>query len=120
MQDEDRPPNPRRGRDAEQPRRPRRRHDRPVHQAGGAVRLDNLRDSATHYYLIIAEDQLYVFAQGSVALYDLLLQKANTIRLGDHLPARVLPISSRPPRDLHVLVDAEFNNLREAVRGLKI
>ncbi len=82
--------------------------------------LDNLRDSATHYYLIISEDQLYVFAQGSVSLYDLLLAVATSTRLVDHLPARVLPLSSRPPRDLHVLVDAEFGNLREALRGLQI
>ncbi len=82
--------------------------------------LDNLRDSAAHYYQIISEDELYVFAQGSVSLFDLLLVHANGTRLVDHLPARVLPLSSRPPRDLHVLVDAEFNNVRDALRGLQL
>src|SRR5262249_2744299 len=82
--------------------------------------LDNLRDCAVHYYQVISEDLLYIFAQASITLYDKLLQAATGHALKDRLPARVLPLSSRPPKDLHILVDTEFKNLRQALRDLKI
>ena len=80
--------------------------------------LDNLRDCAIHYYQVMSEDLLYIFAQGSVSLYDYLFRLASGQSLKDRLPARVLPLSSKPPKDLHLLVDQEFKNLRQALKDL--
>ena len=78
--------------------------------------LDNLRDSAVHYYQVVSEDMLYVFAQGSVGLYDRLLYESTSRSLKQRMPARVLPVSSRPPKDIELLIDADFQELRQAIR----
>ena len=82
--------------------------------------LDNLRDASIHYYQSLAEDMLYIFAQGSVTLFDYLHQRACGVPLKELLPARVLPISSRPPKDLHLLVDEQFNAIRDALREMRL
>lgn len=74
--------------------------------------LDNLRDSAMHYYQIISEDILYIFAQGAVTLFDKLIRRRTGKCLLDYLPDRVLPISSHPPQSLQFVIDQEFENLR--------
>lgn len=78
--------------------------------------LDNLRDSATHYYQEVSEPMLYVFAQASVSLFNELIRKATGKGLLDFLPGRVLPISSIPPQQLGRVLDDEFNRLRELLR----
>jgi hypothetical protein len=70
--------------------------------------LDAQRDQAAHYYIDISEDVLYVHAQSGVTLFDTLLQKRFSKRLADFLPSRVLPVSTRPPRDLSVLLNSEL------------
>lgn len=70
--------------------------------------LDAQRDQAAHYYLDISEDVLYVHAQSAVTLFDALIGRAFKRKLADALPSRVLPISTRPPRDLAVLLSSEL------------
>lgn len=70
--------------------------------------LDAQRDQAAHYYVEVSEDVLYVHAQSAVTLFDTLLKRAFGRSLADALPSRVLPISTRPPRDLMVLLSAEL------------
>ena len=70
--------------------------------------LDAQRDQAAHYYIDISEDVLYVHAQSGVTLFDILLHKSFSKRLADFLPSRVLPVSTRPPRDLSVLLNSEL------------
>jgi hypothetical protein len=82
--------------------------------------LDNLRDSAVHYYQVVSEDVLYIFAQGAVTLYDRMLCENTSQSLKARLPARILPLSSRPPKDLHLLIDDEFQRLREALRDKEL
>lgn len=82
--------------------------------------LDNLRDAATHYYQVITEDVLYIFAQGAVTLFDFLHERACGTQLSELLPARILPLSSRPPRDLHLLMDDEFKAMRDALREMRM
>ena len=82
--------------------------------------LDNLRDSAVHYYQVVSEDVLYLFAQGAVTLFDRMLCENTSQSLKSRLPARILPLSSRPPKDLHLLIDDEFQRLREALRSKKV
>lgn len=79
--------------------------------------LDNLRDSAVHYYQLITEDMLYTFAQGAVTLFDELIRTATGKSLIEFLPERVLPISGHPPRDVCLLVDSEFQTLKRLVEA---
>ena len=73
--------------------------------------LDAQRDQAAHYYIDISEDLLYVHAQSGVTLFDTLLQKGFSKRLADFLPSRVLPISTRPPKDLSLLLNSELEGV---------
>ena len=73
--------------------------------------LDALRDTSIHYYQEISEDLLYIQAQAAVTLFDDLLKVAFKEKLGDLIPDRVLPISTRPPKDLQVLIDSELRQV---------
>ena len=68
--------------------------------------LDAQRDQAAHYYVEMSEDILYVHAQSSVTLFSEVLRKVFGFVLSERLPSRILPVSTRPPRDLVAL----FNN----------
>ncbi|CAN0447019.1 unnamed protein product, partial [Phaeothamnion confervicola] len=70
--------------------------------------LDAQRDQAAHYYVEVSEDVLYVHAQSAVTLFNELLKRTFKRTLGDSLPSRVLPISTRPPRDLTILLTSEL------------
>lgn len=78
--------------------------------------LDNLRDSAMHYYQEISEPMLYIFAQASVSLFNDLIRKTTGKGLLDYLPGRVLPICSIPPQQLGRVLDEEFTRLRELLQ----
>jgi uncharacterized protein YutE (UPF0331/DUF86 family) len=73
--------------------------------------LDAQRDQAAHYYIEISEDVLYVHAQSGVTLFDELLVRTFNKRLADSLPSRVLPVSTRPPRDLALLLNSELSEV---------
>ena len=78
--------------------------------------LDAYRDTAVHYYQEISEDLLYIQAQAAVTLFDNLLKTAFQEKLGDLIPERVLPVSTRPPKDLQVLIDSELNQIDGLLR----
>jgi hypothetical protein len=59
-------------------------------------------------YTEISEDVLYVHAQSGVTLFSSLLKKSFHETLASRMPNRVLPISTTPPRDLELLLDAEL------------
>lgn len=77
--------------------------------------INDLRDGAMHHIIIIPEEDLYVQTQTGVTLFDDLLQAVFNRSLADHLPVRVLPISTKPPRDLQVLFDDEFSQIQELI-----
>lgn len=74
--------------------------------------LDSLRDCATHNLLDLSEQALYVHAQAAVIVFDRLLTDAFGERLADHLPERVLPVSTNPPHDMLAFMDSEFSQVR--------
>ncbi|MCL4553394.1 MAG: hypothetical protein M1305_07600 [Candidatus Marsarchaeota archaeon] len=78
--------------------------------------LDALRDTATHYFQDVSEDILYVQAQASVTLFDELLSRFFGQRLADTIPSRVLPVSTRPPKDLQLLLDSELSQVDALLR----
>lgn len=73
--------------------------------------LDAHRDTAVHYYQQVSEDILYLQAQAAITLFDDLLNRAFNEKLADHIPDRVLPISTRPPKDLKILIDSELSQV---------
>jgi len=77
--------------------------------------VNSLRDAAQHYLLEISEQQLYLYAQAGVTLFDGLLRDVFDSALTDYLPERVLPISTSPPQDLHVLMEAEFQEVKKMI-----
>lgn len=79
--------------------------------------LDALRDTAVHYYQEVSEDLLYLQAQASVTLFDDLLSRAFQKKLADYIPERVLPVSTRPPKDLMLLIDSELSQVDELLQA---
>ncbi len=73
--------------------------------------IDALRDDEQHYLASVSEDLLYVHARGAVTLFEEILDANFGERLAEHLPERVLPISTSPPRDIQVLVDEQFRQV---------
>ena len=73
--------------------------------------LDALRDTSVHFYQEISEDLLYIQAQAAVTLFNDLLASAFGEKLGDLIPARVLPISTRPPKNLQILFSSELKQV---------
>lgn len=78
--------------------------------------LDAQRDIAMHYYQEFSENFLYMQAQATVTLFDDLLKKTFNERIGDILPERVLPVSTRPPKDLQILIDSELGQIDELLK----
>jgi len=79
--------------------------------------LDAHRDTAVHYYQEVSEELLYLQAQAAVTLFDDLLHRTFGQRLADCIPQRVLPVSTRPPRDLKLLIDSELKQVDELLRA---
>ena len=78
--------------------------------------INGLRDAAQHHLLEISEGQLYVHAQAGVTLFRDLLKAEFGQDLADHLPGRVLPVSTSPPTDLTTLFDSEIKEILKLLR----
>jgi len=77
--------------------------------------INSLRDAAQHYMLEVSEQQLYLYCQAGVTLFSDLLHSVFKQKLHDVLPKRVLPVASSPPRDLHSVLKAEFDDVKALV-----
>ncbi len=78
--------------------------------------IDALRDDEQHYLAEISEGILYVHARGAVTLFDEILESSFSERLADHLPQRVLPISTSPPRDIQLLVNEQYDQVEDLLK----
>lgn len=74
--------------------------------------LNNLRDGAQHHFILLSEQQLYLSIQAAVTLFDEILGRVFGHHLSDHVPLRVLPISTTPPRDFPAMMDEEIASIR--------
>ncbi len=74
--------------------------------------VNGLRDAAEHYLLDMPEELLYIHAQASVSIFRDLLGGVLGRNLTDFLPDRVLPVSTRPPRDMPVILADELAYVR--------
>lgn len=82
-------------------------------EAGTLRAIDALRDDEQHWFNDVSEGLLYLHARAAVTLFDELLFRAFKQRLADHLPNRVLPVSTEAPQDILALVDSEYSNIAE-------
>jgi len=73
--------------------------------------VNGLRDAAQHHFLEISEGHLYVHAQAGVTLFRDILKEVFNQDLAQHLPCRVLPVSTVPPSDLTTLFDSEIDEI---------
>jgi hypothetical protein len=71
------------------------------------------RDAAAHNLVETSEETLYSFAEAGVTLFDEILDRVYDERLADHVPGRVLPLSTTPPENLSILIDEEYQQVRE-------
>ncbi|MEV4260454.1 DUF3644 domain-containing protein [Kribbella sp. NPDC049584] len=85
-------------------------------EAGTLRAIDALRDDEQHWFNDVSEGLLYLHARAGVTLFDELLFRAFKQRLADHLPNRVLPVSTEPPQDILALVDSEYANISELLK----
>jgi hypothetical protein len=80
-------------------------------EAGLIRAIDALRDEEQHWFADSDEGVLYIHARGAVTAFDDLLDRVFGERLANHLPARVLPISTEPPADIQTLIDREYSQI---------
>lgn len=92
-------------------------HARLSQEETGLLRaVDALRDAEQHWLLVVPEDVLYLHARGFITTFDDLLKRTMNDSLADHLPGRILPVSTQPPIGFDLLVDREFNQVKELLQ----
>jgi hypothetical protein len=92
-------------------------HAKLTQEEAGLLRaVDALRDAEQHWMIVVPEDVLYLHARGFITTFDDLLKRTLDDALADHLPGRVLPISTQPPIGFDLLVDREFSQIRELLQ----
>ena len=94
-----------------------REHLRLKDEEAGTLRaIDALRDDEQHWYNAISEPLLYAHVRAAVTLFDDLLLRVFEDRLVEHLPHRVMPVSSELPRDIQLLIDEEYQQVYDLLR----
>jgi hypothetical protein len=82
-------------------------------QAGVFRAIDSLRDGEQHWLITVPEDVLFLHARGLVTAIDEVLEREFKERLADHLPTRVLPVSTMPEAQFEILVDRECKLIKQ-------
>jgi hypothetical protein len=70
-----------------------------------------MRNAEQHWTIVVAEDVLYLHARGFVTLVDDVLKRSLADTLANHLPSRVLPVSTHAPVAFSLLVDREYQQI---------
>lgn len=78
--------------------------------------VNSLRDAAQHDIVELSEQELYMYSQAGVTVYRDFLKRVFDRTLSEFLPGRVLPVSTQPPRDIHAMVHADFEEIKGLVR----
>lgn len=81
-------------------------------EAGTVRAIDALRDDEQHWFNQVSEQLLYIHARAAITLFDDILERVFGQHLADFLPGRVLPISVDAPRNLDLLMDEEYSQIR--------
>ena len=75
--------------------------------------LNTLRDAEQHYYLRISEGHLYIQVQSAFTVFRQVLKAVFDQELVQHLPTRVLPVSTTPPLDFAAVFSSEISEVRK-------
>jgi len=78
--------------------------------------INSFRDAAQHDIVELSEQELYMYCQAGVTLFKDLHKTVFGVDLKEHLPERVLPITTEPPRDLHSMIEADFEDIKRLVK----
>jgi hypothetical protein len=84
-----------------------------VTQAGSIRVIDAMRDQAQHWMIVVVEDALYINARTLITAVDEILLSHFDDSLADNLPLRVLPLSTHPIAAFDLLVNREYDQIRE-------
>ena len=84
--------------------------------AGTLRAIDAMRDDEQHWFNEVSEQILYLHVRAGVTLFDDILQRVFGERLNALFPERVLPVSADPPKDLALLLDEEYTQIRDLLR----
>jgi hypothetical protein len=82
-------------------------------EAGTLRALDALRDGEQHWITALDEGLLYLHCRAGTTLFDDLLQRIFDDTLAKHIPQRVLPLSTEPPRDIQLLLDEDYQQIAQ-------
>lgn len=85
-------------------------------EAGVMRAVDAMRNSEQHWILVVDENLLYMHVRALVTVIDDVLERLFEARLAEHLPVRVLPVSTTPMADISLLIDREFTQIRELLK----
>jgi hypothetical protein len=92
-------------------------HLRLTEEQSGLLRtIDALRDDEQHYFGQLSEGLLFLHIRAGITLFADLLDTHFKEKLADHLPSRVLPISTDPPAELDVLLDEQYSQIKKLLR----
>lgn len=80
-----------------------------------AATIAGHRDAVQHQGAAVTEARLYLDAASGLRLFDDLLDRSFTERLADHpdFSSRMLPVCTKPPREMHLLTDSDVSHIRE-------
>ncbi|AXQ95509.1 hypothetical protein LV780_18085 [Cereibacter azotoformans] len=92
------------------------KHGLTEQEAGIMRAMDSLRDAAQHWFVVVAEDILYLNVRALITAFDEYLKRALGDDLRSHIPPRVLPVSTMPPGDFEFLVDREYKVISELLQ----
>jgi hypothetical protein len=84
----------------------------------GAFRaIDAMRDQEQHWYAHFDEALLFLEVRSFVTAFDDLLGRCFSEKLADHLPLRVLPISTNVlPKDITTFFDSQFSQIKDLLK----
>lgn len=77
--------------------------------------INGLRDAAEHHYVLLSERELYVYSQSALNLFEDALKQVFGKSLSSYIPNRVLPICTIPPKELDLMIDDKFTQIKELI-----
>ena len=79
--------------------------------------IDALRDTEQHWFGVVPEELLYLESRAFVSAFDTVLHRIFEERIANHLPGRVLPVSTIAlPSDMHTLFNDKYEQLGKLLR----
>lgn len=83
-------------------------------QEAGVMRaIDSFRDAEQHWFVVVSEQLLYIHARALVTVIDGILKRLFDDELINHLPNRVLPVSTMAANNIETLMDREFSQITD-------